>query len=187
MSCKYDDETLMRGISYGNKGALDVLLDRYLPLVSRTSYRILCDRAGSEEVTVEVFVKLCRHASDYDSSVTLSVWIYRLVCHACIVRLMRDRIRDIFKVNIAVYETSAPYPPSPEEDFIAKESWEIFCRASRGLSLRQRIVYTLCELEGLAKDEVRSITGYSYESVKENIFAARQKIRQELEYYGKVR
>ena len=76
---------------------------------------------------------------------------------------------------------------SPEEDFITKETWAIFCRASQGLSPKQRTVFTLRDLEGLSAEKVASITGMTADQIKSNLHIARKKIRQELERYGKVR
>ena len=38
------DMTLMKEVAYGSMDAFEELMDRYLDLVSRTSFRILCDR-----------------------------------------------------------------------------------------------------------------------------------------------
>ena len=52
------DIALIKDVSYGNLEAFDELMNRYLDLVSRTSFRILCDRKDSEYVTARVFVSL---------------------------------------------------------------------------------------------------------------------------------
>ena len=94
---------------------------------------------------------------------------------------------SIFSIDPPVYETSCPVALSPEEDFITKETWEIFCRASRNLSPKQRTVFTLRDLEGLDTEEVAAVTGLSADQIKSNLHIARKNIRQELERYGKVR
>ena len=52
------DLSLLRDVTCGNYEAFAELMDRYLALVSRTSFRILCDRNDSESVTIDVFVSL---------------------------------------------------------------------------------------------------------------------------------
>ncbi len=182
-----DDAALMGAVALGRQGALDQVLDRYMSMVSRTSYRILCDREDSEDVTQEVFIKVWRNASDFDGRYSLSTWIYRITCNLCYDRLRRRKVLSLFSITRSVYETSAPMALSPEEDFITKETWEIFCRVSRHLSPKQRAVFTLRDLEGLDTDEIESVTGLTADQIKSNLHIARKKIRQELERYGKVR
>lgn len=182
------DEALMEAVSQGRTDALNVLMDRYMSAVYRISYRILCDRADSEVVTRNVLMKAWSDAPRYDGRYSLMVWIYQIVCHLCIARLRRRRILDLLTVtSSSVYEMSAPQSLSPEEDYIIKETWEIFCRASRNLSPKQRIVFTLRELEGLSTDDISAITGLNQDRIDRNIHIAHQQIRSELEHYGKVR
>lgn len=181
------DAALMGAVSLGRMDALEYVIYRYMPIVSRVSYRILCDRQDSEDVTREVFLKLWRKAGDFDRRYSLEIWIYRLVCRLSCARLNRRRFLSVLYISPPVYETSAPMPLSPEEDFITKETWEIFCRASRNLSPRQRMIFTLCDLEGLSVEEVKTVTGLSMTGIETRLDSARKKIISELEVYGKVR
>lgn len=181
------DAALMRELALGRSEALKIIMDRYMSLVSRTAYRILCDRPDSEDVTQEVFIKVWRNASSYDERYSVSTWLYRITCNLCFDRLRRRRILDLFAIRPSVYEASAPAALSPEEDFITKETWAIFCRASQGLSPKQRTVFTLRDLEGLSAEKVATITGMTADQIKSNLHIARKRIRQELERYGKVR
>ena len=181
------DASLIREVVLGRREALKVIMDRYMTMVSRTAYRIMCDRPDSEDITREVFIMVWRNASSYDGRYSVSAWLYGITCNICLKRLRRRRIMELFSIRPSVYELSAPAAMSPEEDFITKETWAIFCRASLELSPRQRIVFTLLDLEGLSAEEVISITGMTTDEVKDNLHIARKKIRQELERYGKVR
>lgn len=181
------DAILMEEVVLGSHEALRLVVDRYMSMVSRTSYRILCNRADSEDVTQEVFVKVWRNASSYDARYSISTWIYRITVNLCYDRLRRRRAMDFFSISPSVYEASAPVTLSPEEDFITKETWAVFCRASQELSPKQRAVFTLRELEGLSTEETASITGMTTDQIKSNLHFARKRIRQELEKYGKVR
>lgn len=181
------DASLIREVVLGRREALKVIMDRYMSMVSRTAYRIMCDRPDSEDITKEVFMKVWRNASSYDGRYSVSTWLYGITCNLCLKRLRRRRIMELFSIRPSVYESSAPAAMSPEEDFITKETWAIFCRASQKLSPRQRIVFTLLDLEGMSSEEAISITGMTTGEVKDNLNIARKKIRQELERYGKVR
>lgn len=181
------DAYLVRDVAAGDRRAMDELMDKYMFIVSRTAYRILCDEAGSEEVTRRVFMKIWINASDYDESLSVSQWICRIVCAFCIGRLWRLRVLEAFSVRMPVYEMSAPQASDSEEDYIVKESWDIFCRASRNLTPRQRVVYALTELEEITEEDVSAILGISCSRVRKNHSVAETKIRSELELYGEVR
>ena len=53
-----------------------------------------------------------------------------------------------------------------------------------GLSPKQRLVFTLTQLEGLPSQEVEQVTGLSASQVKSNLYVARQTIRERLKRLG---
>lgn len=55
---------------------------------------------------------------------------------------------------------------------------------SKRLSEKQRLVFTLCQLEGLSSQEVTQITGMDTKQVKSNLYMARQTIRKQLKALG---
>lgn len=181
------DEALMEAVSYGRRDAFETLVDRYMPVVSRTTLRILCDQSDSDLMTLAVFRTAWWSAAGFDGRFSLSVWMYRITFRLCLKRLRRNRFLDFISEPRAVYETSVPQSSSPEEDYITKEAWEIFCRASREMSLRQRAIFALCELEGLTVEDLQAVTGLSADSLEDNLLIARNKVISELEAYGKVR
>ncbi len=180
------DESLMKGIALGSPDAMEVLMDRYLPMVSRISYRILCDIPESGEVARDVFVEVWKTARLYDFRTSVSVWICRIVYRLCRLHLLKLRILDMISGHQSVYETSAPAPISPEEDFNTKETWGIYCRAARFLSTKEIAAFVFIELEEMPVADVSRIMRMNSGSVRENLLAARGKIKEELKKYGKV-
>ncbi len=102
------DSSLMKNIAAGDQEALEILMDRYLPMVSRVSYRILCDIPESEVVSKEVFLKVWKGAGEYDFRHGVSLWMYRLICDLCYIHIRRMHFLDLLSIHPAVYETSAP-------------------------------------------------------------------------------
>lgn len=60
-----------------------------------------------------------------------------------------------------------------------KEVAEIITRITQNLSPKQRLVFTLKELEGLEVEEISVITHLSPEKIKSNLYLAKKFIRQE--------
>ena len=48
------------------------------------------------------------------------------------------------------------------------------------LTPRQKLVFTLTELEGFSVEEIRVITGISADKIKSNLYCARQNIKNKL-------
>ena len=55
---------------------------------------------------------------------------------------------------------------------------------AEGLSPKQRLAFTLSQLEGLSSQEVEQATGLSAKQVKSNLYVARQTIRKQLKKLG---
>ncbi len=181
-----DDASLMKNIALGNPEAMEIMMDRYLQMVSRISYRILCDIPESEAVTEEVFMKVWRSAGEYDFRRDVSIWMCGIIYNLCQVHIRRQRFLDLLSIHQSTYETSAPHPLTPEEDYITKETWEIYCRAARFMTVRQRAAFVLRDLEGLPTASVASIMRMRSDRIRDNIVTARDKIKEELAKYGKV-
>lgn len=64
-----------------------------------------------------------------------------------------------------------------EEVLTNRELKDLILRFTRQLSPRQKLVFTLRDIEGLEVSEVVAITGMSAEKVKHNLYQARKQIR----------
>lgn len=184
---RYDDADLIRSVAGGRMDMFRVIVEKYLNMVARTSYRILCDRNAADEAARSVFVSIWNNSASYDEIMGVKAWIYRMTCDLCLERLHRRVWLDIFAVRPDVYEKSAPRAHVREDDYITKETWVIFCRASRELTAEQRIAYVLCELEGVSVHEAVVITRRHFGEIVRDLRTARNRVKRELEIYGKVR
>ena len=159
-------------------------VDMYIPLVARTSFRILCDRNDSEIVSAMVFRKLWKMIDKVNFS-QMRLLMLRLTCRFCVLRLLRRMVLLPFQIRPSLFVTSSAADPSVD-DYIKKEAWEIFCRASEKLSVLQRLVYTLHELEELSLIEVSEILNLKPHLIATALTKARKIVRNELSRYGKV-
>ncbi|MBO7191818.1 MAG: hypothetical protein J6V17_00330 [Bacteroidales bacterium] len=178
------DIALLKDVSYGDVDAYNELIDRYLSLVSRTSFRILCDREDSEDTVVKVFVSLWYEVLDYDDSFTLSEWLLRKTCLYSRIRITRRRILRIFGVVNDVFVNVSP-KVEDQDDYLTKQAWELYCRTSNYMTPLQNAVYALCELEGISKSIVAKITGMTEFRVGLALRRAEEYIRAELSSYDK--
>lgn len=168
-----------------NKDEFREIMDRYLPLVSRTSYRIMCDRVDSEYITKSVFKYIWNNPDILSSSRPLKDVILVKTCNLCRMRLFRRRLLKMLSINPDIFVMSLPAVPSADE-YTSRLAWSLFCRASADYSDRERMVYTLCELERIQTDEVAEILSLRLSSVEESLDLAKAKVMDELDIYGRM-
>ena len=180
-----EDRVLLKGVLHGSVPAFKKLMTEYIPLVSRTSYRILCDRSDSEYVTREVFIMLWHDPLFFMYERTLPYALLRKTCTLSRMRLMRRRMYKLFSIYPDVFVVSSPIVASADE-CIARQAWEVFCRASLNCSETQRVIYCLCELEGMSLKEAAYVGRYPEFMVEDALDAARKKVKEELDVYGRM-
>lgn len=178
-------KALMHGIGCGDIRAMKHLMDRYLDLISRTSFRILCDRKDSEAVTVDVFVHVWNYSEKYDGKISLRLWLLGLTDRYSRLRMVRRKIMYIFGQRPDLFVTSAPKAPA-YDDYVTKQAWELYCRTSVKLSARQRVLFTLCVLEELSLDDASVAVRLSKKRIESLLADAESKIRKKLRQYGKA-
>lgn len=178
------DITLIKEVSRGNEHAYSQILSRYMELVSRTSFRILCDRVDSESVTVQVFVSLWKNVFDYDDRFSLGEWLLRKVCIYSRMRILRRRFFSLFGIENDVFVRASPVVDN-EDDYLVKQAWELFCRASVHMTPLQRSAYSLCVLEGIDNETAAKITGFQPFRIAFAVQGASEKVRSELRHFKK--
>lgn len=178
------DMTLMRDVSDGNAEAFKELMNRYLDMVSRTSFRILCDRTDSEFVTEKVFVTLWNDVLEYDDSLTVGEWLLRLTYRECRVRLTRRHILHIFGVQNDVFVNVSPRVED-HDDYVTKQAWALHCRTTAHMSPLQCAVYAMCVLDGMSVESVSKITARSHLRVETALRISKEIVLSELQSYGR--
>jgi DNA-directed RNA polymerase specialized sigma24 family protein len=180
-----EKQTLTGRLSRSSLEAFSELLDVYVPLVSRTSYRIMCDRADSEFITVSVMLSMWNDRMSFRDDMPLMQELLRRTCRACRRRLFRRRILMLMSIDPDVFVAASPVVPSYDE-YIARQAWQIDCRASADFSDRQRFAYTLCELGGLSLASAAEVSGFRVSNLHAALAEARAAVKEGLAMYGKI-
>ena len=157
---------------------------KYVDLVARTSFRILCDDADCDHVTREV-LEIFDKKFDEHCEMTLSLWLLSQTVKVARRRYRHNRFMRFLGRRPELYVQTAP-KVDDVDDYVTTQAWEIYCRASESLGMDQRIVYVLRELEGLSEEDVMQITGFWRGTVRMALEIARACIRYELSKFGRV-
>ena len=181
---KNSEKALMYSIGCGDVRAMKHLMDKYLDLVSRISFRILCDRKDSEAVVQDVFLHVWKYSETFESGMNLEHWLLHHTCRYARMRIVRRRLMYIFGQRPDLYVTTAPKAPA-YDDFITQQAWELYCRISVEFNITQRILFSLCTLEGIHENDASLITGVSRRRITSLLADAESKFRKELGNFGK--
>ncbi|MBF8296398.1 MAG: putative polymerase ECF-type sigma factor [Bacteroidetes bacterium] len=170
--------------------AFEQLVRKYQPYAFSLAMKFLCDEAEASDVVQDSFLRVWKNIDRYDPNQKFTTWLYKIVVNLCV-----DRFRALKRSrNIFLSRDRDPVM----EDLPDERDWEtmrsheqladIIRTLSGQLSRKQRLVFTLRDLQDLTVDEVAEITGLSIGSIKTNLHYARKSIRDVLvRHYGVVR
>ncbi len=167
----------------GDKTSFRKLLEFYQPFAYATAFRLVCNEYESEEIVQEAFIRVWKNLDRFDCNMRFTTWLYKIV-----VNLSYDKIRtarilqnktDFDLSNYAILNKSSA--ENIESGLINRELAEIIRILTGKLTPRQKLVFTLSELEGLSVDEIKTITGLTSQKIKSNLYCARQNIREKLD------
>ena len=166
-----------------DRSAFRPLVLQYQRMVFSQCLKMLGDEEEAKDIMQDTFVKAWQTIGRYDSRHAFSTWLYTIATRCCIDRLKQRRHlvplpEDVEQLQQFLTEDTA------HRQLENKELGSIVRALTEGLGDKQRVVFTLCQLEGLESDEVEAITGMNARQVKANLYAARQNIRKRLKILG---
>ena len=163
----------------GDTHAFKYIVSEYQQFIFTLAFRILCNETDAEDVTQEVFIKVWQNINRFKQQYKFSTWIYKIVCNTCY-----DKLRSkhhITSVNIDEYEIFSE--ENQEELFHCKDIKKLIIKLTTGLSSKQKLIFTLSDIEDLNVDEIRTITGMSAAKIKSNLYLARKTIKSKINTY----
>lgn len=167
----------------GDKDAFRWVVQTHQRMLFSLALKMLCDEEEAKDIVQETFIRVWQRIRDYNPDRTFSTWIYTIASHLCLDRLKRaNRIVAVPDDELVVRRFASD---SDSQRVLENQEWVALVRTmAEGLSDKQRLVFTLCQLEGLSSEEAQEITGLDARQVKSNLYAARQTIRKRLKALG---
>ena len=163
------DAQLVRRMQAGDRAAADALIERYYAVILRYCARHTLDAATAEDLTQEVFLRLCSRLDAYRETGQFRAYLYRIAYNLC--------------VDAARRPAPSPLPdtlPDAADPFAAIETADEASRLLAKLPPAQREALLLHCGEGLRFREIAAITGLPLRTVQSRVRAALKTLREVL-------
>jgi RNA polymerase sigma-70 factor (ECF subfamily) len=177
------EEDIVLKCQRGEKEAFRSVVLTYQRMVFSLALKLLCDEEEAKDMVQETFIRVWKNMGEYDLQKSFSTWIYTIATRLCLDRLKNMKHTVPMPEDEKVLRRFAS--DADTHRILENREWVSIVRMlAEGLGEKQRMVFTLCQLEGLSSSEVEEITGMDAKQVKSDLYVARQTIRERLKQLG---
>jgi RNA polymerase sigma-70 factor (ECF subfamily) len=174
-------------VAEGNLSAFREIVERYqLPLLNYIC-RYTGDRATSEDIAQEVFLRVFKMAKEYRPLSSFKTWLFKIATNLCLNELRDNKMHrnttDIFALNEAGFIALASDRLSPLKELETRELSSILKEALKSLPENQRVALLLHKYSGFSYLEISQTMNCSVSAIESLIHRARQSLRKQLTPY----
>lgn len=174
------ESNILQRCRNGDKTAFRWVVQTYQRMLFSLALKMLADEEEAKDVVQESFIRVWQNISDYDPQRSFSTWLYTIASRLCLDRLRKLKPMPQDETVLARFASD-----TDTEGALENSEWMSIVRMlASELSEKQRLVFTLCQLEGLSSAEVGQIMEMDAGKVKSNLYVARQTIRKRLKDLG---
>jgi RNA polymerase sigma-70 factor (ECF subfamily) len=156
----------------GDKAAQTALVNRNMPIVFRTAYRMIGDRAEAEDITQETFLRAWKMLPTWQPKAKFSTWACTVALNLC-----RDRLRKKKPVLMDELPERVDNALRPEEALASSQALSGIEAEILKLPDRQREAISLCALEGMGNIEAAETMDVSVHALESLLARARRTLR----------
>ena len=161
------DEELVRASLDGDPHAFEEVIRRYQRLVFNIAYHYLGRRNEVEDVAQEVFLKVYRSLSTYDTGRPLKAWISRIAVNSCLDELRRERKKKMMLFSELTDDERGSLDRFYDRflqgggltETEANRMLQLLQRLIGKLAEKDRMAFVLREIEGLEYSEIADAMG----------------------------
>lgn len=180
-----DEQKLIQAATAGDQAAFRALFEEKRERVYWTAYQVLGDVEEARDVTQRVFVKVWKNLDRYQAGYKFNTWLFRIARNAAIDAYRKRKTRGE-QIPLPEEGEASCHPEAlrtqatQESSPLLSEVQEIFDRLAKRLTQKQRVAFTLRELQGLSSKEVARIMRTTQSTVRNHVFQARKLLRERL-------
>jgi len=160
------DAELAHGLAAGETWAIGLAWHRFAPMVLNMAERSLGSRSDADDLAQEVFLNVFRGAQKLQEPEKLRSFVYSFAVYALKSELRRRKLRGwlSFLTPEALVELASRSVDMESRDLLRR-----FYALLDRLSARDRLVFSLRELEAMTIEEIAEVMDVSESTVKRSL------------------
>jgi RNA polymerase sigma-70 factor (ECF subfamily) len=189
-----DSPDLVPRLLAGDETLFASLVQRWQAGLVRVAQAITGNVATAEEVVQETWASVLRSLRTFEGRSSFRTWVHRVCAHQALARSRQERrapVPDEPVVDPDRFDEQGHWrePPlrwpeeTPEALAARREVMECIERAVSMLTLRQRVILTLRDVQGFSAEDACEILGVSAVHQRVLLHRARSRVRSECERF----
>ena len=173
-----DLPSLVEAARHGRPAALERLIARVQFRVWQWAERFTGDPDAADDVAQDVLITLGGRIEKFDGQSRFSTWLFSVTRNVALTRRRREQHRAALltsRIAATDYDATAADP-----DLDAATLASIALRYFDALPPKQRIVFELADIRGMAPAEIARHLGMEQATVRAHLFKARRSIRMKM-------
>jgi RNA polymerase sigma-70 factor (ECF subfamily) len=170
------DADLLLDLSEGNRGAFDILYNRYWKKVFNSAYKRVNDKEIAEDITQDIFVQLWIRGS---KTLILDLPAYLFVAARNGVFKRMEKENKYTELHDTVIELETPFQQA-DAKILHREFINSFNRLVENLPEQQRIIFKLRFNESLSSKQIAEKLQISQKTVRNHIGRALATLKSEV-------
>jgi RNA polymerase sigma-70 factor (ECF subfamily) len=179
-----DEARLIERSRAGDLAAFNDLVALYQDQIYNLCLRMLGSRQPAEDIAQETFISAYRNVRNMRGPSVRS-WLLRIAANACIDELRRRKRQPQLSLDAPRDDNPAAASYDPPDDAAGPEQLALRGELRQALEAEllklpddQRLAIVLCDIEGLAYEEIAATMGSSVGTVKSRISRGRARLRE---------
>jgi RNA polymerase sigma-70 factor (ECF subfamily) len=172
-----DTALLASLIERGRRGdleAMEALYEMFKRPVFGLAYRHTANKAVSEDLLQDVFLKVFTHLNDVRDAGTFPAWVFRISLNTCYSYLRQKKVQSERDVSLTDLEATIV---DEGGEAVERDLRKPLDEAIAGLPPRLKSVFILHDVQGYKHEEIARLLGCSVGTSKSQLFKARMKLR----------
>ena len=179
------DEALISACALGDNLAMQALFQRHVDRVHRILMRArYIERKDVDDLIQTTFIEVQRSARSFDARASVGTWILGIALNVAR-QFMRSELRRRAALTDLANFPQSEKAPSPYEQAAQQQELARLQRGFEELPRHLRIVFTLCDLEGMRGVEVSRALGIPEGTVWSRLHEARERLRRQVDAGGR--
>jgi RNA polymerase sigma-70 factor (family 1) len=179
-----DEKLQLARLKEGNQRAFNYFYEQHSLIIYRRLKKMVKIDTLADELLQDVFVKLWEKRHLIDPEQSLKAYLH-LIAQNLVVDFYRKLARET-RLQEEVKRTLSEFHNPIQEDFYFKETTDVLQKAINNLPAQQKLVFTLCKIEGKSYEEVGRDLGISTSTINGHIVKATKSVRTYMTNYHNV-